>query len=56
MLFWAIAAAVAILVALLLARPLLSARRGAPSRAAHDVQVYRDQLQAVETDLDRGVL
>lgn len=56
MLFWATAAAVALLVALLLVRPLLSARRNAAPPAMHDVQVYRDQLLAVEQDLQRGVL
>ncbi len=56
MLFWATAAAIALFAALLLARPLLTGRRDAAPRAAHDVQVYRDQLASVDRDLDRGVL
>lgn len=54
--FWALAAAIAALTALLLIRPLVSARRAGASRASHDVAVFRDQLAAVERDLDRGVL
>ena len=54
--FWALAAAFAALTALLLIRPLVTARRAGTSRASHDVAVFRDQLTAVERDLDRGVL
>jgi cytochrome c-type biogenesis protein CcmH len=54
--FWALAAAIAGLTAFLLIRPLVTARRAGESRASHDVAVFRDQLTAVDRDLDRGVL
>lgn len=54
--FWALAAAIAGLTALLLIKPLVTARRAGASRASHDVAVFRDQLSAVDRDLDRGVL
>jgi cytochrome c-type biogenesis protein CcmH len=56
MLFWIAAAGAAVIVALWLVRPLVSGRRAAPPRAAHDMQVFRDQLRAVDRDLERGVL
>lgn len=54
--FWIIALALALLTAALVARPLSLARRAARPRAAHDEQVFRDQLQEVDRDLERGVL
>jgi cytochrome c-type biogenesis protein CcmH len=54
--FWALAAAFAVMTALLLIRPLLTAGGTGISRATHDVAVFRDQLKAVERDLERGVL
>ncbi|MGM0584045.1 MAG: c-type cytochrome biogenesis protein CcmI, partial [Pseudomonadota bacterium] len=56
MLFWIAAAGAALIAALWLIRPLLLARREAAPRAAHDLQVFRDQLRAVDRDLERGVL
>ena len=55
--FWIIAAAGAALVTVLLARALSrGASMPAEIGAAHDVQVYRDQLAEVERDVARGVL
>jgi len=54
--FWIIALALALLTAALVARPLSLARRSARPRAAHDEQVFRDQLLEVERDMERGVL
>lgn len=56
MLFWIAAAGAALIAALWLIRPLVFARREAAPRAAHDLQVFRDQLRAVDRDLERGVL
>lgn len=56
MMFWI----AALVIAGLVAWPLLSALRGARARtvtgAASDIGVYRDQLDEVERDLARGVL
>ena len=57
MMFWLIAAIMCALVLALLLPPLL--RRGAASpasRADFDVEIYRDQLDEIERDLERGVL
>lgn len=54
--FLALAAVAAALTAALIIRPLVTQRAESASRAAHDVAVFRDQLTAVERDLDRGVL
>lgn len=53
--FWAIAAGISLLTALILVRPLLRA----PLHARHDrpdIDVYRDQLSEVDRDLTRGVI
>lgn len=54
--FWIIALALALLTAALVARPLSLARKTSRPRAAHDEQVFRDQLLEVDRDLERGVL
>ena len=54
--FWLAAACLALLASLWLARPLLIGRAAAAPRAAHDLQVFRDQLRALDRDVDRGVL
>lgn len=54
--FWIAALAAAALTALWVAKPLTVARRTAAPRAAHDAQVFRDQLAEVDRDLERGVL
>lgn len=56
MLFWIIALGAAALVGLALARPLLTRGADAAPRAAHDAQVFRDQLKELENDVSRGVV
>jgi cytochrome c-type biogenesis protein CcmH len=56
MAFWIAALLAAALVTLYVVRPLALARASARPRAAHDAQVFRDQLAEVERDLERGVL
>ena len=56
MIFWLTAVLLALLVASWLARPLLIGRAAAAPRAAHDLQVFRDQLRALDRDVERGVL
>ncbi len=55
-LFWIVAALVALVVIAIIARPLLRPPVGAQSRAAHDEQVFRDQLAELDRDVARGVL
>ncbi|WP_199260796.1 c-type cytochrome biogenesis protein CcmI, partial [Paracoccus binzhouensis] len=55
--FWMICAALAGVVAIAIAAPLL--RRpgaGAEPAAAYDLRVYRDQLREVGRDLERGLI
>lgn len=56
MLFWIVAALLTLAASLAVLVPL--ARRGteADDRAAHDLEVYRDQLQEVERDAGRGMI
>lgn len=57
MIFWIAAAGVAAIAILWLIRPLVLSRGGAaPPAAENDLQVFRDQLRAVDRDLERGVL
>ncbi len=57
MILWLAAAAAALaLVVALMARPLLSRSGDASPRGAHDMQVFRDQLSALDRDVERGVL
>lgn len=56
MAFWLAALLLALICGAWLARPLLAGRAAAAPRAAHDLQVFRDQLRAVERDVARGVL
>ncbi len=56
MLFWIVVAAMALLVAGLLARPLLDGGGTAAAPAPTDQAVYRDQLAEVDRDVARGVL
>ena len=55
-LFWPLAALLAVLAALALSLPFWTGRRGAASRASHDVEAYRAQLREVKQDVSRGVL
>lgn len=55
--FWIICAALTGAVGLAIMAPLLRARdNAAQPAAAFDLRVYRDQLQEVERDLERGVI
>src|SRR5262249_29810990 len=56
---WALIALVSLAVATVLAAPLLRARKPAetaPTRAAFDIAVYRDQLAELDRDHARGLL
>lgn len=54
MAFWIIALAAALVVGLVVAWPLLRRSRASAPRAAHDAQVFRDQLRELERDVERG--
>ncbi|WP_323716781.1 c-type cytochrome biogenesis protein CcmI [Paracoccus aminovorans] len=56
--FWIICAALAGVVAIAIAAPLLRRRAeaGEEPAAAYDLRVYRDQLREVDRDLQRGVV
>ncbi len=56
MLFWGIATLLAVGCLGLMFRPLLRGQGASAGRAGHDLQVYRDQLAAVEREQARGVL
>lgn len=55
---WAVAAAMAAVVAVAMVAPFLEAREGdaAEPVAAYDLRIYRGQLAEVERDLARGVI
>jgi len=55
-LFWITAAVAAFAAIVAIAWPLLRPSARARSRAAHDEQVFRDQLAELERDIARGVL
>lgn len=55
--FWIICAALTAVVGLAIMAPMLRGRaKTAQPAAAFDLRVYRDQLQEVERDLERGVI
>ncbi len=56
MLFWIIAIGAAVLTTLYVAMPLLRRRDEAAPRAAHDAQVFRDQLTELDRDVARGAV
>jgi cytochrome c-type biogenesis protein CcmH len=56
MIFWALAGAMAALLVLALAWPLLRTRGAAPAAADYDRAVYRDQLTELEQDVMRGLI
>ncbi len=55
-LFWIAAAFVALAAVSAVAWPLLRPPKATRSRAAHDEQVFRDQLAELDRDVERGVL
>ncbi len=56
LLFWTVATALVLGVLALVLAPLLRGAGRAERRASYDMQVYRDQLREVESDLARGVI
>lgn len=56
MIFWLLALMLVAAVGAMASRPLWTNAPPAPSRAAHDVAMYRNQLSEVERDLARGAL
>jgi cytochrome c-type biogenesis protein CcmH len=55
-LLWVILAVLTALVLYVLLRPLASGRASEESRAAFNAAVYRDQLDEIETDRERGLI
>ena len=56
MILWIVLAAMALGAVALVALPLLRGRAPSMSRAAHEMEIYRDQLDEVGRDLARGLL
>lgn len=56
MTFWIIIAGITLLVLLFILLPVLRAEADDTSRGDYDLNVYRRQIDEVETDRDRGVL
>jgi len=56
MIFWILAAAMALVVGGAIALTVLKGRDVAPPAAAFDLSVYRAQLEAIEKDRERGTL
>lgn len=54
--FWIMAGALMLMVAVAVARPLLGQRGDSAPAAAYDLRVYRDQLREVDRDLERGII
>lgn len=54
--FYIGAGAMALVTAFILVRPLVITRRGAVGQDSVDAQVFRDQLDEIERDLDRGTI
>ncbi|MFN3261862.1 MAG: c-type cytochrome biogenesis protein CcmI [Pikeienuella sp.] len=54
--FWVVAVAASLAAALVIARPLLRRGEVAAPRAAHDAQVFRDQLRQLDAEVARGVV
>ncbi|WP_111428732.1 c-type cytochrome biogenesis protein CcmI [Rhodobacteraceae bacterium DSL-40] len=54
--FWIVGGVLAVVCLLVVFLPLLRGFGRASRRASYDMQVYRDQLREVETELARGVL
>ncbi|MCW2244523.1 cytochrome c-type biogenesis protein CcmH [Azospirillum fermentarium] len=56
MLFWIVAAAMTAAVVMLIVWPLARPAGAAGSRAAYDLEVYRDQLKELERERDSGLI
>src|SRR5262245_43140452 len=53
---WAVFMAMTLAAAGALLIPFLRQRDSDPSRAAYDVEIYRDQLAEIDRDLQRGLI
>jgi cytochrome c-type biogenesis protein CcmH len=56
MIFWVVAGFIALAVILMVCAPLMRGGTRGTRRASYDMQVHRDQLREIDTDLARGVL
>jgi cytochrome c-type biogenesis protein CcmH len=56
MMFWLVAAALAMGCLLLVFAPMIRGAGAAERRASYDLQIYRDQLQEIDRDVARGVI
>lgn len=56
MTFWIVTGLLALAVASLIAMALLRKRHGVEPAAAYDLRIYRDQLDEVDRDLQRGLI
>lgn len=56
MVLWIIFAALTAAVLTAILWPVMRARADDAARAAYDTAIYRDQLQEIETDLERGLI
>lgn len=56
MVFWIFAVSIALLALAWMAYPLLRPKKLAELRSTYDIQIYKDQLKEVESDLARGTL
>ncbi|MFK7942995.1 MAG: c-type cytochrome biogenesis protein CcmI [Paracoccaceae bacterium] len=54
--FYLIAGGIALVVTVLMVRPLLTGGGGAVSDVESDTQVFKDQLSEIERDLERGII
>lgn len=56
MAFWALALAISIVTLAAMLVPMLRRSQDLRARAAYDLDVYKDQLAALDSDLERGVI
>lgn len=56
MLFWIVAALLTLGASLAVLAPLARGRRSVATAADHDLEVYKDQLQELERDTERGLI
>jgi len=55
-LFYGLAALLAVITVVLIARPFVRAALAEENRDAREVQLYRDQLAEIDRDLERGII
>ncbi|EKF19770.1 c-type cytochrome biogenesis protein CcmI [Nitratireductor pacificus] len=56
MLFWIFAAILTVATALAVMRPFMTRKGASAGGAAHDIEVYRDQLDELGRDVERGLI